>query len=325
MLTKYTFLYSLVIFIIFVSEIMEIDQENNNLFNESETSFYLTLPSSSSRKNSTPSTFTIDLESPIFLKGVWCCGLAQISIPHSWKKPSENAYIRIYHSECINFDPNIVGDLNATHSIHSRNFIDVDISSIDFDNIKNKEEFCKTLNGLIENRMKNVSDNFGLIPVNELPSDIEPSENTSPPTSEIRKGFFDNIKSKNALLFSWINNSFCCKNKYFRIRIPPVLAFTLGYDNIDIMRKMVQHLYIYTNLINSSKVGDRHAQLLRWLSVKSNYGDSYEYIFEKIFYFDVNVSSIYNVSIDISDITGIPINCTFGQTICTLHFKKKSF
>ena len=78
-------------------------------------------------------------------------------------------------------------------------------------------------------------------------------------------------------------------------------------------------------MINSSKVGNKHGQLLRWMTVNSNYGDCYEYIFNNIFYFEVNTSSIYNISIDISDISGMPLNCLFGETVCTLHFKKKSF
>ena len=83
-------------------------------------------------------------------------------------------------------------------------------------------------------------------------------------------------------------------------------------------------LFLYTDIVYPSLVGDSYAQLLRVLEVPRKYkqGEDISLIYEKPLYYPVMIKNFETIEISIKDDTNTLVPFTSGRVIIVLHFKK---
>lgn len=82
-------------------------------------------------------------------------------------------------------------------------------------------------------------------------------------------------------------------------------------------------LFVYTDIIESSRVGDSYTQLLNVVPVptKSEFGEQVFVRYERPYYRRVSKSDFEEIEVDIKDDTGTTVPFRFGRTIITLEFR----
>jgi hypothetical protein len=83
-------------------------------------------------------------------------------------------------------------------------------------------------------------------------------------------------------------------------------------------------LYIYSDIVESERVGDAIVPLLRAVAVSGEHGKMVSHLYERVYYKRVTRSLIDSIQIQISDDTGANVDFTSGKVACVLHFKKCS-
>jgi len=83
-------------------------------------------------------------------------------------------------------------------------------------------------------------------------------------------------------------------------------------------------LFVYSDIVSPSFVGDSYTQLLRLIEIPSNnkFGDQVKITYSNPYYLPVFVKEFDTIEIDIKDDTGERIPFEFGRSIITLHFRK---
>jgi hypothetical protein len=121
-----------------------------------------------------------------------------------------------------------------------------------------------------------------------------------------------------------------------KIRLSPELAYILGYKNeqighgkwADFMPDVsgeIRQLYVYTNIIEQSIVGNQKAPILRVVNVVGEHGQIQEAIYSTEFHFKLQTKRISEIRIEIRSSTGKPVKFQWGNTIAILHFKRSLF
>jgi len=90
------------------------------------------------------------------------------------------------------------------------------------------------------------------------------------------------------------------------------------------MRGGYHTLFLYTDIVKPSLVGDRYAQILRTITVpnEAKFGDQCVISYPNPIYFPLHVRNFQNIQLELRDDSGLLIPFQFGRTIVTLHFKK---
>ena len=121
-----------------------------------------------------------------------------------------------------------------------------------------------------------------------------------------------------------------------QIRILPEFAEVLGFDPNQILKgkgealysydvkRGLNSIYVYCNVVDTQIVGDVYAPLLRTVAVKGEQGDVISEIFDRPHYVNVNTDEVSMLEINIKDDTGKDISFNFGKVLCKLHFRQKS-
>jgi hypothetical protein len=83
-------------------------------------------------------------------------------------------------------------------------------------------------------------------------------------------------------------------------------------------------LFVYSDIVSPSFVGDSYTQLLRLIEIPSSYkfGDQVKITYPNTYYVPLLVKEFDTIEIDIKDDTGVNIPFEFGRCIITLHFRK---
>jgi hypothetical protein len=83
-------------------------------------------------------------------------------------------------------------------------------------------------------------------------------------------------------------------------------------------------LFVYSDIVESSFVGNSHTQLLRIVEVPSGkkYGDQCVLTYSQPHYMPLRSTEFRTIEIDVKDDTGERIPFKFGRVIVTLHFRK---
>lgn len=84
-------------------------------------------------------------------------------------------------------------------------------------------------------------------------------------------------------------------------------------------------LYVYSDIVEPSTVGDFEVQFLRNITVPDSvrYGEQCDVVLSNPYYFKVHQNELNRIFINIKDGSGRAIGFNFGRVIVTLHFKKK--
>lgn len=85
----------------------------------------------------------------------------------------------------------------------------------------------------------------------------------------------------------------------------------------------VQHLFVYTDIIEEQIVGDRKVPLLRTVKVTGKYGDVIMETFNTPHYIPLKQKFIDTITISLRDDIGGKVKFTRGRVILKLHFKRR--
>ncbi len=85
----------------------------------------------------------------------------------------------------------------------------------------------------------------------------------------------------------------------------------------------IQHLFIYTDIIEDHIVGDQKVPLLRTVKVTGKYGETVMLNFENPHYIPLKQKFIDTIQTSIRDDTGQKVKFTRGRVIVKLHFRKR--
>ena len=85
----------------------------------------------------------------------------------------------------------------------------------------------------------------------------------------------------------------------------------------------IQHLFVYTDIIEDHIVGDSKVPLIRTVKVSGEYGDAVMLNFENPHYIPLKQKFIDTIQTSIRDDTGKKIRFTRGRVILKLHFRQR--
>jgi hypothetical protein len=123
------------------------------------------------------------------------------------------------------------------------------------------------------------------------------------------------------------------ENKYYKQSLP-VVDIEYAKADADLLTHISEKpyelsggyhsLFVYSDIVSPSFVGDSYTQLLRLVEIPSDYkfGDQVKITYPNTYYIPVLVKEFDTIEIDIKDDTGENIPFEFGRSILTLHFRK---
>lgn len=82
-------------------------------------------------------------------------------------------------------------------------------------------------------------------------------------------------------------------------------------------------MYIYSDIVSYSAVGDTMTPLLRVCNVTGSHGEETSITFTRPQYVPVAHRDIENIEININNELGQPMSFMFGKSVVTLHFRRK--
>ena len=254
--------------------------------------FYLTLPSDSSSKyypENTTASYKTKLSERLDLDGEYEIGLVQIIYPRSWYNFNNES-----KNMSITFHPFDEGE-SITHVFQSGQFPD-------------EQTFINVLNDWISG-----AEIFGCI------------------------FNFDHWERKIRLLFL---------NKNGSVFLSSGLASMLGFDSmgpykaqmggkgLEAVKFKADHafdlhagmrlIYIYTDIVCHSAVGDVKAPLLRACTTTGVYGEMISATFTDPHYMPLAHNGIDSIEVHIRNELGRDVAFEFGKAMVTLHFRRKN-
>ncbi|MDI9312032.1 MAG: hypothetical protein QM535_17595 [Limnohabitans sp.] len=89
------------------------------------------------------------------------------------------------------------------------------------------------------------------------------------------------------------------------------------------LKNIINVIYVYTDIIKSSIVGDTFTRILRAISVPNKeYGETIQIMYENPHFFKIDRNEIQSIEIDIKDDTGQTLKFDGGRVVTVLHFRK---
>lgn len=274
--------------------------------------FYVTLPSNSSMNiypENSLSHYTTRLRKPLNLTGKWEVALVEASVPTQWKK----WMVIINDKQYIRLGLGIWG--KDARKPTKKKFFRAKVKSGVYDTPKELEN---ALNTAFRDLQRSIHKN-------KLFSKQTPREERA----------FEYNSEHNAIIGS-IHTPLIVSNNLGRIlgltdtgrpwlSIPSSLKNAKPLNNKTIK---VNHLYIYSDIIEYTIVGDTITPLLRIVPMQSYIGttsiDHYTHIFNKPHYTPVSRQHIETIHIDIRNDLGINIPFIDGnKCIIKLHFRQR--
>ena len=120
------------------------------------------------------------------------------------------------------------------------------------------------------------------------------------------------------------------------LRLPQNLGLQLGFgggifligksegESVVDLKFKAQTVYVYSDVVKHSIVGDKRAPLLRVVAINSAQGDTQTVCFQPMIYQPVNKSSFKEISMYLRDGTGSPIPFERGAVTAVLAFRPVS-
>lgn len=259
--------------------------------------FYLTCPSNSSMElypNNMLSNFKIKLNAPLELFGDYEVGLAEIQYPLSWHniRKGQNVFVVRYRNK-----ENLPGRVGKEVKI-----------------LKQVPPGYYSVEQLLETMM-------ALLPKNTLKKlGVKIVYNKSTQRVTINTKQYKNKK---------LNRG--------SIKMKHDVARVLGFDKETLVRSNMEitsphialpsgglnHIYVYSDVVEENAVGDVQAPLLRVLPVQNYRNDvMLDKAFSNVYYTPVARKRIAEIEFKITDDTGRAIEFEHGKIVIVLHFQK---
>jgi hypothetical protein len=83
-------------------------------------------------------------------------------------------------------------------------------------------------------------------------------------------------------------------------------------------------LYLYSDIVSYSFVGDTQAPLLRVVDAQGAYGQMVQMTFTHPHYVPLAQNSFESIEININDELGKVVPFEFGKAVVTLHFRRRN-
>ena len=283
-----------------------------------ETSFYLTLPSNSSdatyTKNKTQS-YRVQLARSLQLEGDWEVALTEIQYPHNWVTIDESS---TFIMSIGRFDDK--GKNKNAEDIERLDEIpETSTLSIDEINIRLPAGYYANAEDIYEQMISSAKESFASVNQEgyvDLPLSFKINNNT-------QKGKL--ISSKKASL---LYNTKGTKHAIaLGLEIPESRPNEIPYYSFPVRSKnpFSVHqptLYVYSDLVRHQLVGDALVPLLRIVPTSGKLGEYIMQTFTRPYYVPVSKGYINSVEIQINNDTGKPVNFLSGKVVCVLHLRK---
>lgn len=254
--------------------------------------FYLTLPSNTGH-NKHAASFRITLPKRIQLSGEWEVALSELIFPHAWfnVRAPDNIFYVLWRSDQEGSAP-ISEHMTLRCSI--------------------PEGYYHHVNDLFKIMEERMKKQHSWLP------DVLPI-----------KFIFEKILNRVTITL---------EEPAMDIQLSNGLAYMLGYDAENFhdisddpgiaphppdLRAGVVSIYVYSDLVEHTIVGDTVAPLLRAVAIQSNFGDIVEKTFQVPHYVPLLKKDFDSIEIEIKTDQNRLLDIQFGKTIVKLHFRRR--
>lgn len=275
-------------------------------------SFYVTLPSNvKGRSNNKIGSYITYLPSPLTLGSDWKVGLCNIQYTNSWFNLRDFNEIRIVEKEHPAVRINRFAALPPGRYSSIADLIDEINRRVKEMKLDKREPSLR-----FNPYSQRVQMRYGLSKRGEF-TEIRFSREL-----ELLLGVGDGFYSRDAESVSYFPES-VMENSV----LVPVINLTDEYQEsrgcYDITAG-IRSLFIYSDVVDFSIVGDVRAQLLRVAEIppSSAFGDQVVLTYERPYYMPLSANEIRTIEIEIKDDAGSLINFEFGRVEITLHFTR---
>lgn len=149
---------------------------------------------------------------------------------------------------------------------------------------------------------------------------LESSENDTVPNIKYIK-FSDIVQSKLGLSDNIMYPN--VRNKVSRANDFNIIGYYMTAEEAPDVRGSRYALFVYCDVVHPQIIGNTLAPILRAVSIKGNYGDITDQLYDNPHYVPVLKRDFDTIEINISDDTGKAVNFQYGKLFVKLHFRMK--
>ena len=266
-------------------------------------SFYITLPSNvKSFETNTVSKFKTKLASKINLSEKWQVGLSSIKYTKSWYNIKNTMYLKIYKRTSSRSIEDLKALINMEREIHDDQlFIIERVPILQSGHYENLDELLTILNENLNKKYK------------EREISIKFNKNNN--TCELK---WKNIGDAYFNFSGELREILGFNNHIDFIHFSESQCYKFSTRGIDLTGNL-HSLFVYTDIIEPSYVGDCIAPLIQSISVAPvKFGEDIEVTYDNIHYHNVLLNEFETIEVNIRDETGAPFEFQFGITGITL-------
>ena len=267
--------------------------------------FYLTLSSNASAKyfpNNTVATFSNRLAEPVRLSDPtdWLVGLAEITMPPIMNHAQFSAedlecYLRYEHYPKGKND----GELVARNTkIHLKPFYD-------------SNYFVRMFRDVLAKSDLPVAGKNGIRVLGPYGNAIV--------LFELKPSCFVRFSEKVWRMLG-LNDSY---GKYGKNQLGAPFKAIQASGLVMSKTAYCRSVWVYSNCCSYRLVGDARVPLLRTIKLGLKENDTIHRVITHPYYFDVKLSNLHTLEITMRDNTGDPVRFFPGESVVTLHFKRK--
>ena len=104
---------------------------------------------------------------------------------------------------------------------------------------------------------------------------------------------------------------------------PLIKGTYVATDTFD-LKNSIFFLFVYSDIVSYSVVGNTKAPLLRVCDTEGEYGHTAKAIFNHPYYVPIARNDFDTVDININTELGVPVPLEFGKSVVILHFRRKN-
>jgi tRNA U38,U39,U40 pseudouridine synthase TruA len=274
-------------------------------------SFYITLPSNvKSFENNKISSYKTKLASKILLDGEWEVGVSSVKYTKSWFNVRKNCYMKLYESPPNDLDFTSAEKIikGQTEVLNGNLYTVERFLVLEEGHYMNVDEMIDYINLKLKSNFKNKNVEFFYNRLNRHCT-MQWSHKLN------QKVFFSLDDTLSDLLgFSRDFDQFVTHDTYSAKKSESGTNLTGGLHS----------MFIYTDIIEPSFVGDKIAPLIQTVGINSSssFGDDYEVTYDNIHYHRLLTNEFETIEINIRDEVSSFIEFQFGRVIITFHLRK---
>lgn len=282
--------------------------------------FQVTLASNvTSNIRNKPSSFETTLAKPLELPGEWEVALIDLSYPHNWTNLEKTYTVAIITEPFSD-----TAESQTASTIENQSEILNLIKGGEYPNDGARVFDIPAGNYKVEDIV-----NIMTVQVNKIPtlkeSKISYNENTHKVTFTQTKTYVIAVYSNNALLQLL---GLSKQTKMYETEGKPSLECLKLEENkpltseLTALIKRLTSMFVYSDIVELSLVGDSQSALLGYCPIHSNFGDQGYWCFNPPYYVRVRERCINSIKIELCTDTGELFPIEDGKVNCRLNFRR---